>query len=74
MELKGGSGLRAASSLAHLADVIATRKDVFTESNLRFKVAIGSKGGQVSTLRTSCKDHCGRGCCHGGVCEYFGVP
>ena len=63
---KGGSDLRAASSLACLANIMATNNDIFKESSLRLVVAISSKGGRVNALRTSCKDHWVRGDQHGG--------
>ena len=55
MELK--KRWRAVSSLARLADAIATRKEVLNYNNLRLEEAIGSKGGRIRALRTSCNDH-----------------
>ena len=55
--MKGGSDWRVASSLVLLAKVTATKKAVFKVSSLRSDVAMGSKGGHISALRTVCNDH-----------------
>ena len=58
----GESSRRAESSLACLAEVMATRKAALRESNFSLQVAIGSKGSLVSASSTSQSDHCDTGC------------
>ena len=68
----GGSDLRAAISLAHLAEVMATRNAVFKERSFSEQVAIGSNGGLVMASKTSGRDHCGAMVWEGG--RMFWIP
>ena len=55
--MEGGSERRYSKFTGCFVDVIAMRKEVFNDNNFKLHIAMGSKGGCISILRTSCSDH-----------------